>query len=136
MDLPDITITSLDHKRLTTLLDELPSTSGIHLDALDRELARAKIVPSKAVSPDVVTMNSSIRFEDELSGIVRDVTLVYPDKADKQTGRVSVLSPLGSILLGLRVGQTIECSYSNGRRSRYRVLEVTYQPEAAGHFEL
>jgi regulator of nucleoside diphosphate kinase len=106
------------------------------LTLLDRELARADVVPSTSIAPDVVTMNSRVRFADEDRGAPQEVTLVYPEDASPNTACVSVLSPVGSALLGLKVGQAIEWPFSDGHRARYRVLAVGYQPEAAGHFHL
>jgi regulator of nucleoside diphosphate kinase len=106
------------------------------LALLDRELARADVVPSTSIAPDVVTMNSRVRFADDDKGEPREVTLVYPEDASLNTACVSVLSPVGSALLGLKVGQAIEWPFSDGHRERYRVLAVGYQPEAAGHFHL
>jgi regulator of nucleoside diphosphate kinase len=62
-------------------------------------------------------------------------TLVFPDDADIDAGRLSVLTPLGAALLGSRDGQTIEFDAPGGRR-RLKVERVLYQPEAAGHFHL
>jgi regulator of nucleoside diphosphate kinase len=62
--------------------------------------------------------------------------LVYPKDVSLKTASVSVLSPVGSALLGLKVGQAIEWPFLDGHRERYRVLAVAYQPEAAGHFHL
>src|SRR5690606_17278595 len=126
---PEITITALDLKRLGTLLDLVDDSPAAALDRLDDELARAKVVEAGAMPPDVVTMNSRVRFEDSDGGRVREITLVYPDGADAESGRVSVLAPIGSALLGLRVGQSIELPSPGGRRKRYSILEITYQPE-------
>jgi regulator of nucleoside diphosphate kinase len=68
---------------------------------------------------------------DEMSGKEFELTLVYPDDAHITHGAVSVLAPVGSALLGLSVGQSIEWPLPGGRKMNLRVLEVTYQPEAA-----
>ncbi|MFO0653440.1 MAG: GreA/GreB family elongation factor [Polyangiales bacterium] len=76
-------------------------------------------------------MNSRVRFE--VGGARRiDRTLVYPWDADELTGRLSVLSPLGSALLGLKVGDTIAWSLPDGTAVDVRVIALLYQPEAAG----
>jgi regulator of nucleoside diphosphate kinase len=80
-------------------------------------------------------MNSDVTYEELLSGVQRTVRVVYPDKADAARGWISVLAPLGSALLGLRVGQEIEWRMPSGMR-RVRVLAVPYQPEANGGFDL
>ena len=76
-------------------------------------------------------MNSRVVFEDETSGERREVTLVYPGRADIGAGMISVLTPVGTALLGLRVGQSIDWEVG-GHPQRYRIVDVPYQPEAAG----
>ncbi len=136
MESPEITITEADLERLGALLVSLGPAGGDAVDRLDEELARAHVVAPRAVEPDVVTMNSRVRYLEEREGVTREITLVYPAAADIGAARVSVLAPVGSALLGLRVGQSIDWPMRDGRRKRYRVLAVPYQPEAAGHFHL
>ena len=81
---------------------------------------------------DVVTMNSTVDCIDDISGDTHPVTLVYPRDADAAAGRVSVLAPVGSALLGLSVGQQIDWQAPGGRALRLRVVAIRYQPEAAG----
>jgi regulator of nucleoside diphosphate kinase len=135
-DTPAITITKLDLDRLSSLLELEGANSPTTAELLDEELARAEVVPSTDVPPDVVTMNSRVCFEDANAGSRREITLVYPGDANADASRVSVLSPVGCALLGLRVGQSIEWPLASGRRKKFRVVAITYQPEAAGHFHL
>lgn len=95
---------------------------------LQRELDRAIVVSAEAVPPDVVTMNSRVLYTDESTGVRRLVTIVWPDEADGTDGRVSVLAPVGSALLGLSVGQSIEWEFPDGRRRRLRLEDVLSQP--------
>jgi regulator of nucleoside diphosphate kinase len=132
---PEITITRPDFERLGALFASSGVTDDAWVERLDEELARARVVAPESVPPDVVTMNSRVCFEDEAAGVTREITLVYPDEANAESARVSVLAPIGSALLGLRVGQSIEWPLPNGRRKRYRVVSVPYQPEASGHFD-
>lgn len=131
-DPPRIHVTERDWRRLTSMLT-VPGArwSTARCDALDAELARAVVVPSASVRPDVVTMNSRVRFE-VIGKRTYDRTLVYPWDADEETGRISVLSPLGSALLGLSVGDTMTWALPDGTAVDVRVLEVLFQPEAAG----
>ncbi len=101
------------------------------LRALDRELDRAQAVRPPDVPPDVVTMNSKLRMTDLAAGQQRIVTLVYPDQANDQE-RVSILSPLGTALLGYRVGDEIRWETPAGSL-HLRIEELLYQPEAAGN---
>lgn len=129
---PNITVTTRDLERLQDLVTIESNPAG---DRLDAELARARVVAPTAIERDVATMNSDVVYEDLTSGVRRTVRIVFPHMADAARGFVSVLAPLGSALLGLRVGQEIEWRMPSGVR-RVRVLEVPYQPEANGHFDL
>jgi len=127
---PSIILTSADLDRLDRLLDSVSPLHTPGLDALRRELDRAEVVESHEIPPNVITMNSTARFVDETSGKEFELTLVYPDDTLMTHGTVSVLAPVGSALLGLSVGQSIEWPLPGGRKMTLRVLEVTYQPEA------
>jgi len=129
---PDIVVTSQDLQRLQTLITSQPNEM---VERLDEELARAKVVAAREIPGDVVTMNSEVIFEDTVSGARRNVRLVYPEAADATRGWISVLSPLGSALLGLRVQQEFDWVLPHGKR-RVRVVSVPYQPEANGDFAL
>lgn len=127
-----MSLTDQDRRRLTGLIASpvgrrLPEASR----ALDAELARAEVVSPRDLGPGVVTMNSCVYYEVADSG-ARFGTLVYPWDADPIEGRISVLSPLGSALLGLSVGDVVDWPLATGATLRVRVLGVLYQPEAAG----
>src|ERR1043165_9254226 len=97
---------------------------------LAAELKLADVVDSDSVPPDVVTMNSRVLFEYETTGECREVTIVFPQQADATRGRVSVLAPIGTALLGLAVGQSIVWPFPDGVTHCLRVLRIIYQPEA------
>ena len=126
--LPHIYLTQDDMDRLLALVDAYP---GQRFEKLEAELLRAHVVPREKIPADVVTMNSRVVFENE-SGERREVTLVYPGSADIDAGKISVLVPIGTALLGLRVGQSIDWEGPGGAKQRYRIAAVPYQPEAAG----
>jgi regulator of nucleoside diphosphate kinase len=126
-----IIITNTDLERLLPVLDQHDTAAS---DSLASELHRAEVVDQRAVPADVVTMNSEVVYEDTATGVRRRVKVVFPKDADAGKGHVSVLAPIGSALLGLRVAQTIEWIVPSGTK-KIRVLEIHYQPEAAGHFE-
>jgi regulator of nucleoside diphosphate kinase len=112
-----LTVSKADHELLGLLGDQGP---------LQRKLARAYVLPPDRIPMDLVTMNSRVSFTD--GGVSRHAKLVYPQQADGR-GRVSVLSPLGTALLGLSVGQEIECRFPGAARRRIRVEAVVSQPE-------
>jgi regulator of nucleoside diphosphate kinase len=128
-----IFVTKVDHEKLCRLLQSRRdghSPDRQYLDTLERELDRAEIVDPDAVPSDVVTMNSEVRLKDLDSGQVMTYRLVFPSQARSQN-TVSVLAPIGTAILGYRVGDVIEWRVPKGVR-RLKVLEVVYQPEAAG----
>jgi regulator of nucleoside diphosphate kinase len=128
--LPRIALSRFDFERLERLLEKVGPRAD--LDALREELERAEIFEPADVPSDLVTMNSVVRFADEESGKESEVTLVFPGSADVEKQRISVLAPIGSALLGLSVGDSIDWPLPDARTRRLRVVAVTYQPEAAG----
>jgi regulator of nucleoside diphosphate kinase len=125
-------VTDVDLERLLPVLNRYDSPLT---DALELELQRARIVAQAEVPADVVTMNSDVVYEDVATSVQRAIRLVYPKDADVATGRVSILAPMGAALLGVRVGQEIWWRVARGLK-RVRVVELRYQPEAAGDFAL
>jgi len=123
-----IIVTDRDLERLRTVVEQHNVPAA---DLLDGELYRATVVARADVPPDVVTMNSDVTYEDDGTGVQRTVRVVYPCDADAARGWVSVLAPIGSALLGLRIGQHIEWPPPAGAR-QLRVIAVLYQPESAG----
>lgn len=130
---PPIILGSDDMARLRAVVEAfLGGRDRIAAQRLEAELDRAIVVPQAEVPPEIVTMNSRVLFEDATTGRTREITLSYPREADPSDGRVSILAPVAAALLGLGVGDAIEWPMPDGRRSRLRIAEVLYQPEAAG----
>jgi regulator of nucleoside diphosphate kinase len=100
------------------------------LDRLEVELGRAQVLADEDLPRDVATMRARVAFENLDVGRRREVTLVYPDEADLSEGRVSVLSAVGSALLGLAPGQEISWPMPRGRVGRLRVLAVEQPPRS------
>ena len=117
--MPSLIVTKTDLELLNLLGDN---------PALQRELGRADVVAPREVPPNVVTMNSRVLYADQTAGVRRSVKLVYPHQADGR-GRLSVTSPLGTALLGLRAGQEIEWDFPGGDRRRLFIENVVTQPE-------
>lgn len=138
MDGRDIWVTDLDRERLQKLLEGTRGWSTRdreHLERLDEELGAAHVVAAKDIPPDVVTMNSRLRLRDLDADQEMVFTLVFPSEADVDQGKISVLAPLGTAVLGFRRGDTFEW-HVPGRVRRLRVEDVLYQPEAAGDYHL
>jgi len=134
--LPAITISTVDMDRIDLMLDRLPSAQAAARDALSDELARAEVVAPWDMPPSVVTMRSTVRFRLDGKESEWCKTLVYPKEIGQGDDTVSVLSPVGSALLGLSEGDCIQWTHPGGRTLGVEVVEVIYQPERAGHYHL
>lgn len=133
MKLHNIVITEPDMERLRYLLDPVRrplSRDQEHLDVLEQELDRARILSPGETPPEVVTMNSRVRLKNLTTGAEMTYTLVFPKDADLKAGKISVLAPIGTAILGYRAGDVIAWSVPGGKR-KFRIEEVLYQPEAA-----
>ena len=134
----NIYITNQDQQRLTDMLEEAlarNSRDSGFLKELARELALAQAVNPKDVPADVVTMNSRVVLQDVESGEHMEYTLVFPEKADIENGRLSVVSPIGTAILGYAKGDILSWQTPGGPR-KLKILDIPYQPEAAGDFTL
>lgn len=133
-----IYITRQDHQRLTDMLEEAlarNSRDSSFLKGLAHELALAEAVDPQEVPADVVTMNSRVILQDVEDGECTEYTLVFPDKADIEQGRLSVVSPIGSAILGYTKGSTVSWKTPGGDR-QIKIADIPYQPEAAGDYAL
>ncbi|APC13406.1 MULTISPECIES: nucleoside diphosphate kinase regulator [Providencia] len=134
MTKPTIIINDLDAERLDALMEQ-PAYAGTPVaEALNDELDRADILSPQEIPADVVTMNSTVRFLDLISNEEHTRTLVYPASLKDSAEQLSVMAPIGAALLGLHVNDEISWELPNGVQTRVRVLEIVYQPEAAGEF--
>ena len=115
IDLENLIISDKDFVQLSKL-----ENRGL----LEYELSRAVVVPADQMPLNVVRMNTRVQYLDESNGISREVELVFPEDVDLDCGKISVLSPVGSALLGLREGQTIDWSFPNDPVRRLRVMHV------------
>lgn len=133
-----IYITDHDAKRLRRLIADRRGANSVdheYLDILEQELDRAEVVEPEAVPRDVVTMNSEVRLEDLDSGHTQPYKLIFPHQFRGSANSVSVLAPIGTAILGYRVGDVVEWRVPKGIR-RLKVVEVIYQPEAAVSAEI
>lgn len=129
-ELPQITVSSLDHDRLTTLLDQTDFDQFPAAELLQQELDRADVLEPENMSADVLTMNSTATVQTD-GGQERLLTLVYPKDADFSNGKISVLANVGAAMLGLSIGQTIAWS-QDGKTTHLTLVAISYQPEASG----
>ncbi len=133
---PKIKITTLDAVRLEKMMASLDNSQFPGKDELQDELDRADIVEPQAMPANIVTMNSTVKFQVESSDKAFSLTLVYPRDVDGSNEKISILAPVGSALLGLREGDQMVWPKPGGGSLQVRVLEVTYQPERSNDFNL
>jgi regulator of nucleoside diphosphate kinase len=134
----NIYVTEPDYNRLGALIEKTREGNGVdreYLNKLEAELDRAEIVAAQDIPANVITMRSTVRLKDLVSGEENTYSLVFPTEADFSQGKISVLAPVGTAILGYKSGDTIEWTVPSGLR-RLKVDKIIYQPEAAGLFDL
>ena len=131
-----IKLTEQDYRRLRELLPATGRDIPPALEVLEDLLDSAEVIEPERVPRDVATMNSTVRYRDVRTGEEGEFTIVYPEDADPARGRISVLSPVGAALIGHAEGDEAELPLPHGRTRGIRILQILFQPEAAGHFHL
>ncbi|MDT9600150.1 nucleoside diphosphate kinase regulator [Sphingosinicella rhizophila] len=121
---PPLQISDTDHDIIARLAlgieGRSPDLSGLLLD----EIERASILPARDLPADVVALGSEVEYLDDASGTVRRVRLVMPAEADIEEGRISILTPVGAGLIGMRAGHEIDWPCPDGRPRTLRILKV------------
>ena len=131
------TLTELDHARLTRLTRRVAAPTLRSEDqALEHALDEATVVPSRTIPRDVVTMRSRVLLKDLRTSHRYRLTLSYPDEAEPAAGLVSVASPVGASLLGLRVGADARWTLPGGEQGAARLEAIVFQPESNGDYTL
>ena len=135
----NIYITKPDYERLTKLIEIAREREGEanreYLNRLEEELDRAEVVQQKDIPADVITMRSTVRVKDLDTSEEMIYRLVFPTEANYDEGKISVLAPIGTAMLGYRRSDVIEWQVPSGVR-RLSVEEVLYQPESNGEYHL
>jgi regulator of nucleoside diphosphate kinase len=127
---PRITLTAQDYEKLSTLARAAENTMPDAAAVLTEELERAHVLAGGRHPEHIVCMGCEVEFRDDTTGKVQTVTLVYPDEADISKGRISVLTPVGTALIGLRAGHSITWETRTGDLRRLTVLQVR-EPQLA-----
>ena len=139
MDTNEIMITGFDYGRIMSMIDRMRSAFSKeqkeNAEKLIMELKRAQKVDSSAIPRDCVTMNSSFEIREVDESETRTLTLVFPENANIEENRVSILSPVGTAVLGYRVGNVIHWKVPAGVK-KFIITKMLYQPEAAGDYHL
>jgi regulator of nucleoside diphosphate kinase len=131
--LTERTLTQIDYVRLTRLASQSERDSYGAVQAL---LENSDLVASAAVPATVVTMYTQVLLQGDTDTAPYKVTLCYPDDAEPAQGFISVLSPLGASLLGLRAGDVAQWRTPLGGERMARIVEVLFQPEASGDYTI
>ena len=129
-----IVVTRPDLERLRLLIESARARrrwEELHVMTLADELEDAEVVEAERVPSDVVTMGSRVRILDMVSGQQATYTICYPSEADLEAGRLSVLAPVGTALLGYREGDVVEWPVPGGVRV-LKIESLLHQPEAGG----
>lgn len=139
MNQQQLYISQTDRDRLANLIElvrgQRDRSNLNYVRKLEDELEFAEIVAPAEMPSDVVTMRSRMRLKDMDTEEESVYSIVFPTEANIDEGTISVLTPLATALLGHRRGVTVEF-HAPGRVRRMQILEILYQPEAAGHLGL
>lgn len=128
---PQITVSSANLARLEKIIYSLSSKCLLESDDLLIELERAEIILPELMPDNVVTMDSRVKFNISSSEKEFTLTLVYPGEHNRNNivNKISILTPVGKALLGLREGDEIEWPNQIEGIVLVKVVEVIYQPE-------
>ena len=131
----EIYITEYDMERLRSIIEIYGGNDRSYLEQLEDELDKARVVDPKNIPDNVVTMNSIVRIKDLDTGEEETFTLVFPGKTNITEKTVSILAPIGTALIGYGEGDIIEWEVPAGTK-RFQIMEVIYQPERLGNYDL
>ncbi|WP_413586912.1 nucleoside diphosphate kinase regulator [Bdellovibrio sp. HCB274] len=121
-NLPSLVITHDDYHKISAILSFAKASVA---EQLEEELGRARLVSNEELGQDIVAMNSTVTFVDLDTDKEQAVTLCYPNDANIEENKVSILAPIGAALIGLRVGQEISWPLADGKIKRISVRSVT-----------
>lgn len=134
-----IWVTKTDLERLVNLIKLVRNQEQRqlyqHIAKLEEKLEYAEVTRSEDIPTNIITMRSKVRLNDLNTGEELVYSLVFPTEANFEEGKLSILSPLAMAVLGYRLGDTVEFE-APSRLRRLKVLEILYQPESAGDYNL
>jgi regulator of nucleoside diphosphate kinase len=125
---PAIRISEADYDLIANYASGLEARSPALAQMLFEEIDRATVCPAGKLPAGVVTLGSEVSYLDDSTGAVRRVQLVMPGEADIDDGKISILTPMGAGLIGLKAGQSIDWPCPDGRPRVLKVLDVTQVP--------
>ena len=133
-----VTLTKNDYTRIYKAITDAKNSKTINSNETEKllsELSKAEIVPSEKIDKDVVTMNSEVKLFFENTQKEQSFKIVYPQDANLKENKISIFSPIATALIGYKIGDEIEWIVPGGM-TKIKIVDLIYQPEAAGDFDL
>lgn len=133
-----VTLTKNDYTRIYKAITDAKNSKTINSNEAEKllsELCKAEIVPSEKIDKDVVTMNSEVKLFFENTQKEQSFKIVYPQDANLKENKISIFSPIATALIGYKIGDEIEWIVPGGM-TKIKIVDLIYQPEAAGDFDL
>ena len=133
-----VTLTKNDYTRIYKAITDAKNSKTINSNEAEKllsELSKAEIVPSEKIDKDVVTMNSEVKLFFENTQKEQSFKIVYPQDANLKENKISIFSPIATALIGYKIGDEIEWIVPGGM-TKIKIVDIIYQPEAAGDFDL
>lgn len=133
-----VTLTKNDYTRIYKAITDAKNSKTINSNEAEKllsELSKAEIVPSEKIDKDVVTMNSEVKLFFENTQKEQSFKIVYPQDANLKENKISIFSPIATALIGYKIGDEIEWIVPSGM-TKIKIVDLIYQPEAAGDFDL
>jgi regulator of nucleoside diphosphate kinase len=133
-----VTLTKNDYTRIYKAITDAKNSKTINSNEAEKllsELSKAEIVPSEKIDKDVVTMNSEVKLFFKNTQKEQSFKIVYPQDANLKENKISIFSPIATALIGYRIGDEIEWIVPGGM-TKIKIIDLIYQPEAAGDFDL
>ena len=131
-------VNQLDYSRIRKCISDakhFKSINKVEAEKLLAELDSAKILKPQAIPSNVVTMNSIVKLSFLNKDKQVEFQIVYPDQANFEENKISIFSPIATALIGYKVGDEVEWIVPAGL-TQFKIDEIVYQPEAAGHYTL
>ena len=133
-----VTLTKNDYTRIYKAITDAKNSKTINSNEAEKllsEISKAEIVPSEKIDKDVVTMNSEVKLFFENTQKEQSFKIVYPQDANLKENKISIFSPIATALIGYKIGDEIEWIVPGGM-TKIKIVDLIYQPEAAGDFDL
>ena len=133
-----VTLTKNDYTRIYKAITDAKNSKTINSNEAEKllsELSKAEIVSSEKIDKDVVTMNSEVKLFFGNTQKEQSFKIVYPQDANLKENKISIFSPIATALIGYKIGDEIEWIVPGGM-TKIKIVDLIYQPEAAGDFDL